>query len=78
MAITCLRACMARHITRCICRIVPVAERAPECRTAKRVDAPEVLQVVRNEGARNLFTVDIERLRAALEKITVGGNSISP
>jgi len=35
----------------------------------QRVDAPEVLQVVRNEVRGNLFTVDIERLRAALEKL---------
>lgn len=35
----------------------------------QRVDTPEVLQAVRNEVHGNLFTVDIERLRAALEKL---------
>ena len=35
----------------------------------QRVDAPEVLQVVRNEVHGNFFTVDIERLRAALEQL---------
>lgn len=35
----------------------------------QRVDTPEVLQAVRNEVHGNLFTVDIERLRATLEKL---------
>jgi cell division protein FtsQ len=35
----------------------------------QRVDAAEVLQVVRNEVQGNFFTVDIERLRHALEKL---------
>ncbi len=35
----------------------------------QRVDAPEVLQVVRNGVDGNFFTVDIERLRAALEQL---------
>src|ERR1039457_1504792 len=35
----------------------------------QRVDAAEVLQVVRNEVHGNFFTVDIERLRQSLEKL---------
>ncbi|MGA9667273.1 MAG: cell division protein FtsQ/DivIB [Gallionella sp.] len=35
----------------------------------QRVDAQQVLQVVRNEAQGNLFTVDIERLRQSLEKL---------
>jgi cell division protein FtsQ len=35
----------------------------------QRVDAAEVLQVVRNEVQGNFFTVDIERLRQSLEKL---------
>ncbi|HET7832765.1 MAG TPA: cell division protein FtsQ/DivIB [Gallionella sp.] len=35
----------------------------------ERADAGEVLQVVRNEVRGNFFTVDLERLRAALEKL---------
>ncbi|MDD5299636.1 MAG: cell division protein FtsQ/DivIB [Gallionella sp.] len=35
----------------------------------QRVAAPEVLQVVRNEVQGNFFTVDIRRLRQALEKL---------
>jgi cell division protein FtsQ len=35
----------------------------------QRVDAVEVLQVVRNEVHGNFFTVDIERLRQSLEKL---------
>jgi cell division protein FtsQ len=35
----------------------------------QRVDAAEVLQVLRNETGGNLFTVDIDRLRQALEKL---------
>lgn len=35
----------------------------------QQVNAPEVLQVVRKEVQGNLFTVDIERMRAALEKL---------
>lgn len=35
----------------------------------QRVHAPEVLRVVRNEVHGNFFTVDIERLRASLEKL---------
>jgi len=35
----------------------------------QRVDAPEVLQAVRNGVDGNFFTVDIERLRAALEQL---------
>ena len=37
--------------------------------TPQRVDATGVLQVVRNEVQGNFFTVDIERLRQALEKL---------
>jgi cell division protein FtsQ len=36
----------------------------------QRVDADEVLQVIRNEVHGNFFTVDIERLRQSLEKLT--------
>ncbi len=36
----------------------------------QRVDAEEVLQVVRNEVQGNFFTVDIERLRQSLEKLS--------
>ena len=35
----------------------------------QRVDAPGVLQAVRNEVQGNFFTVDIERLRQSLEKL---------
>lgn len=35
-----------------------------------RVDAGEVLQVIRNEVRGNFFTVDIERLRQSLGKLT--------
>jgi len=35
----------------------------------QRVDAAEVLQVMRNEVQGNFFTVDIERLRQSLEKL---------
>jgi cell division protein FtsQ len=35
----------------------------------QHVDATDVLQVVRNEVQGNFFTVDIERLRQALEKL---------
>lgn len=35
----------------------------------QRLNAPEVLRVVRNEVRGNLFTVDIEQLRASLEKL---------
>ncbi len=35
----------------------------------QRVDAAEVLRVVRNEVQGNFFTVDIERLRQSLEKL---------
>lgn len=35
----------------------------------QRVDAPGLLQVVRKEAHGNFFTVDIERLRASLEKL---------
>jgi cell division protein FtsQ len=35
----------------------------------QRVEAAEVLQVVRNEVQGNFFTVDIERLRKSLEKL---------
>jgi cell division protein FtsQ len=35
----------------------------------QRVDASEVLQVMRNEVQGNFFTVDIERLRQSLEKL---------
>lgn len=35
----------------------------------QRVEAKEVLQVVRNEVQGNFFTVDIERLRQSLEKL---------
>jgi len=35
----------------------------------QRVDAAEVLDVVRNEAKGNLFTIDIEHLRLALEKL---------
>jgi cell division protein FtsQ len=35
----------------------------------QRVDAAKVLQAVRNEVQGNFFTVDIERLRQALEKL---------
>ena len=35
----------------------------------ERVDAAQVLQVVRNEARGNFFTVDIERLRSALEQL---------
>jgi cell division protein FtsQ len=35
----------------------------------QRVDAEQVLQVVRDEVQGNFFTVDIERLRQALEKL---------
>lgn len=37
--------------------------------TPQRVNASAVLRVVRNEVQGNFFTVDIERLRAALEKL---------
>jgi cell division protein FtsQ len=37
--------------------------------TPQRVDATGVLQVVRHEVQGNFFTVDIERLRQALEKL---------
>jgi cell division protein FtsQ len=37
--------------------------------TLQRVDAAEVLQVLHNETGGNLFTVDIDRLRQALEKL---------
>lgn len=37
--------------------------------TPQRVDATDVLQVVRSEVRGNFFTVDIERLRQALEKL---------
>ena len=35
----------------------------------QRIDAAQVLQVVRTEARGNFFTVDIERLRSALEKL---------
>lgn len=35
----------------------------------ERVEAEQVLQVVRNEARGNLLTVDIDRLRASLEKL---------
>lgn len=35
----------------------------------QRIDAPEVLRVVREEVQGNFFTVDIGRLRASLEKL---------
>lgn len=35
----------------------------------QRVDAQQVLKVVRNEAQGNFFTVDIERLRQSLEKL---------
>ena len=37
--------------------------------TPQRVDATDVLQVVRSEVQGNFFTVDIERLRQGLEKL---------
>ena len=35
----------------------------------ERVEAEQILQVVRNEARGNLLTVDIDRLRASLEKL---------